>query len=507
MERITPTPLILIISLVIGAASTPASGEEEQPPNILWIAGENISLDLGCYGQENVHTPNLDRLAADGARYTNVYSTAPVCAPSRAALMTGFYQTTTGMHPMPPLEYDLPPGVSPLTHRLQDVGYFTANVTHIGDEKVGTGKLGVNFADSKPIFQSDDWSKLKANQPFFAQISTPEAEFDIYGEDLAEQERVEWVGEEIHPKIATPENVNPPPYYPDHKIVRREWARYLNSVSGLDRRVGRVLKQLKKEGMMDRTVIFFFADNGRLEARGIHWVWDSGLHVPMILHWPKNYPAPPQYRAGKKSDRLISLLDLTATTLSIAGIDPTPPMQSRVFLGEDADPPRKFVFSARDRIDATDVHLRSVHSKRYHYIRNYTSGAGFPTMNRYKEKCFPVKPLMRRLNAEGKLTGAAERLMEPLPKELLYNTKQDPHEIHNLASSNESEHQKALIRMRAALQTWITETGDVGREPEPVERLQQVERQMHEWFGTPPWYDPTSEKSASTQFGNARTER
>jgi len=464
-------------------------------PNILWIVGENFALDLGCYGAEHVHTPHLDGLAADGVRYTNVFSTSPVCAPSRSAFMTGMYQTSTDTHPMRSHRDDdfrLPPGVRPLTHRLQEAGYFTANVTHAGDREVGTGKLDLNFVNEGPIYQSADWSALRANQPFFAQINTPEAEYDIYDRKSAEKARVEWVGEAWHPRVATPENVDPPPYYPDHPITRQEWARYLNSVSGVDVRVGWILEQLERDGLADDTVVIFFADNGRLEARGIHWCWDSGLRVPLIVRWPKNHPAPPQYRPGTVNRQVISLLDLTATTLAIAGVERPPGMQSRIFLGERADRPRTYAFSARDRIDETVVRLRSVRDRRYHYIRNFTPGAGFATLNRYKEKCFPVKPLMRRLHAEGKLTGAAAELMKPFPEEMLYDTRTDPHEIRNLADSDDPAHRAALIRLRAALDTWITETGDLGEWPEPPEVVAPFEKEMHDWFGTPAWHAPAT---------------
>ena len=480
---------LLLGTEVIGAETTDDATPKR--PNILWIVGENFALDLGCYGAENVRTPNLDALAAGGVRYTNVFSTSPVCAPSRSAFMTGMYQTSTDMHHMRSHRDDdfrLPPGVRPLTHWLQGAGYATANITHIGDRVVGTGKLDLNFVNEGPVYQSGDWSALKDRQPFFAQINTPEAEYDIYDRKSAEKPRVKWVGEEWHPQVATPDNVSPPPYYPDHPITRQEWARYLNSVTGMDVRVGWILEQLKKDGLSDNTVVIFFADNGRLDARGIHWCWDSGLHVPMILHWPKGYPAPPQYRPGTVNDQVISLLDLTATTLWIAGVPRPTGMQSRLFLGRRADPPRTYAFSARDRIDETVVRLRSVSDKRYHYVRNFTPGAGFQTLNRYKEKCFLVKPLMRKLHAEGKLTGPPAELMKPFPTEQLYDTAVDPHEIRNLADSDDPAHHDALIRLRAALDTWLVETGDLGQWPEPPEIVAPFTKEMHDWFGTPAWY-------------------
>ena len=460
-------------------------------PNILWIVGENFKLDFGIYGAENVHTPNLDSLARHGVRYTHVFSTSPVCAPSRSAFMTGMYQTSTDTHHMRSHRDDdfrLPAGVRPLTHWLQDAGYFTANITHIGEREVGTGKLDLNFVNEGPIYQSDDWAALKNNEPFFAQINTPEAEYDIYDRQSASKPRVEWVGEDWHPQIATPENVTPPPYYPDHEITRQEWARYLNSASGMDVRVGWILEQLREDGLADDTIVIFFSDNGRLEARGIHWAWDTGLHVPMIIHWPKNFPAPPQYQPGSVNEDVISLLDLTATMLWIGGVPRPPGMQSRRFLGERADPPRTYAFSARDRIDETVLRIRSVREKRYHYLRNIVPQQGFPTLNRYKEKCFLVKPLMRHLHAEGKLTGAAAALMEPFPYEQLYDTEADPHEIQNLAASNDPEHREALLRLRAALDTWMVETGDLGEWPEPPEIVEPFVQEMHDWFGTPDWY-------------------
>jgi arylsulfatase A-like enzyme len=357
----------------------------------------------------------------------------------------------------------------------------------MGGDEVGTGKLDLNFVNEGSLYDTDDWSSLKNRQPFFAQINMPEAEYDIYDRKSAEKPRVTWVGEEWHPMVATPENVTPPPYYPDHPIVREEWARYLNSASGMDVRIGWILDKLEQDEVADNTVIIFFADNGRLEARGIHWCFDSGLHVPLVVHWPTNFDVPDGYVRGTVSDQVISLIDLTATTLSIAGIEPPPTMQSRRFLGTQIDPPRTYAFSARDRIDETVVRQRSVRDARYHYIRNFTPGSGFLTLNRYKEKCFLVKPLMRQLLAKGELIGPPAELMQPFPEEFLFDTRTDPYEIKNLADSDVPDHRAALGRMRAALDTWIIETGDRGHISEPPEIVDPFEREMHDWFGTPAW--------------------
>ncbi len=465
-------------------------------PNILWLIGENLSHDLGCYGAEGVSTPHLDRLAREGVRYTRVFATNPACAPSRSAFFTGHYQTTTDTHPMRSHRSDgfkLPEGVRPITHHLRDAGYFTANIKTVGGHSVGTGKLDLNFVNEGAIYHenSDRWETLHSHQPFFAVVNAEENEYDIYDRKSVEKERVEWVGELLHTRHAKPGSVTPPPYYPDHPVVREEWARYLNSVSGMDQRFGKVLDQLRADGLEDDTIILFFGDNGRLEPRGIHWCYDNGLRVPMIIRWPKNFPAPAQISPGAVDDRLLSLIDVTATTLALAGQPKPPLMQGRVFLGDHAEPPRIFVFAARDRIDETRQRIRSVHDERYHYIRTLSSGPTFASLNRYKEKCFPILPVMRQLHAEGRLSGPPLELMQRTgPCEELYDTQTDPHEVHNLLGSNDPIHREALIRLRAALDTWMVETGDRGEFPEPDEIVAPFAEEMHQWFGTPAWVLP-----------------
>ncbi len=479
--------------LVLALAAALPSAAAEKRPNILWLIGENLSLDLGCHGTRNVRTPNLDRLAAEGVSFTRVIATNPACAPSRSAFFTGMYQTTTDTHHMRSHRDDafrLPEGVRPVTQRLREAGYFTANIKTLGGREVGTGKLDLNFVNEGPIYDADshDWASLPRDRPFFAVVNSPESEYDIYDRQTRRKERAEWVGEREHEKIATPENVSPPPYYPEHPLVREEWARYLNSVSGMDRRIGIVLDKLRAEGRREDTVIFFFGDNGRLDARGIHWCYDSGLRVPLIIRWPENFPAPPQCTPGAVDGRVASLLDVTATTLAIAGVPRPSTMQSRNLLGADADPPREHAFAARDRIDETVQRIRSVHDARYHYIRTFSTGPTFSSLNRYKEKCFPVIPLMRELHAAGKLSGPPLELMERRgPCEELYDLETDPHEIRNLAASREPPHRDALARLRAALATWMTETRDRGHIAEPPEIAAAIGREMDEWFGTPAW--------------------
>jgi arylsulfatase A-like enzyme len=434
----------------------------------------------------------MDRLAREGMNFTKVFCTAPVCSASRSAFMTGMYQTTIGAQNARSHRDDgfkLPAGVRPLTHRLRDAGYFTANVKTMDGKPIGTGKVDLNFTIEPPLFDSSDWSDLKSHQPFYAQVNSFEAEYEIYGGHLANVERVKWSNEEENPHYADPQKLTYPPYYPEHPVTRQEWARYYDSISGIDQRFARVMARLEADGLADDTVVILFADNGRLEARGIHWCYDSGLWVPLIVHWPKNFPPPAGYKPGTTSEQVVSLLDLTATTLGIAGIEKPPGMQSRNLFGEKADPPREIAFGARDRIDETVQRIRTARSDRYRYIRNYLPDHPYTALNRYKEKCFLVMPLMRELHAQGKLDAVQEALMAPRsPDEELYDLQNDPYEIKNLAGSDDPQVRQVLTRLRAELDKWIEDTNDQGRFFEPPDVVAKFDREMDEWFGTPAWY-------------------
>ena len=299
----------------------------------------------------------------------------------------------------------------------------------------------------------------------------------------------------------------PPAYFPKHKTSNEEWARYLNSVSNMDRRVGIVLKELQKEKLLDDTIIIVFGDNGRVDHRSIHWVYDTGLHVPMIIKWPKNFPMPEGFKPGTVNEEVISLLDLTATTLLLAGVQRPLGMQSRVFLGKNRDPQRRYAFSARDRVDDVPFRLRSVRGKRYHYIRNFQPELNFGTyVNFYKEKCFPVQQVMRDLYKKGKLDPHLMPLFTEFRREYLFDTEADPNELNNLIDSTRPEHIKALTEVRAALDTWISETGDMGWQKEPPEKIEKFRAVMYDWFGAPEWhpYKPKHSSSALEKINQGR---
>jgi arylsulfatase A-like enzyme len=466
--------ILLLISMLLSVplnAIEPESevqGQEasQRRPNILWLIGEDLGPELSCYGHPEVWTPHLDQLARDGVRYTRAFTTAPVCSPSRSAFMTGMYQTSIGAHNHRSHRddgYRLPAGVRVVTDRFRDAGYFTANVVHLtddADEKFfrGTGKTDWNFHYDGEPFDSNQWEDLKPRQPFFAQVNFSET-----------HRGGAWDQAHLNiEKTADPEKVVFPSYYPDHPITRHDWAQYLNTAMALDKKIGYVLELLERDGLTENTIVIFFGDHGRAMVRGKQWPYDSGLHIPLIIRIPPRLEATKGYEPGSVNGQLIASIDLTATSLSLAGIDPPKLMQGRVFLGDSAAPPRKFVFGGRDRGDETVDRIRTSRDKRYRYIRNYYPERPFLQLNRYKEWTYPVLALMRELYEEGELNEAQARLMAPTrPPEELYDLERDPYEIRNLADSTDHREIKQLLS--TALDTWIQETNDQGRIAEPPE--------------------------------------
>jgi arylsulfatase A-like enzyme len=462
--------LVLGLALLAGGgcargARESAAAEAQRPPNVLWLLAEDMGPELGVLGTPEVRTPNLDGLARRGMLFTRAFTTAPVCSASRSAFNTGMYQTTIGaqnhrshrpddgtVYPVP-----LPEGVRTVSDWLRGAGYYTGNIVHFPEDAGfrGTGKTDWNFTVEGKPFDTDRWDDLKDHQPFYAQVNFQETHRSAH-----------WDSAQLHvPTPADPAKVVVPPYYPDHPVVRRDWAQYLDNVMALDAHVGKILEYLARDGLAENTVVVFMPDHGRAMVRGKQWPYDSGLHVPLIVYWPAGLPAPEGFRAGGTSDRLISSIDLAATTLDLAGVRKPARMQGRVFLGPHADPPRRYLFGGRDRGDETVDRIRTVRDERYRYIRNYHPERPFFQINRYKEANYPTVWVMRKLHREGKLDSIQEHLMAPTrPAEELYDLEADPYEIHDLADS--PAHREVLERLRAELDRWIAESDDQGRFPE-----------------------------------------
>lgn len=420
---------------------SPKNTRTTSRPNILWILGDDLGPQLGCYGTPLVRTPNIDRLASEGARYTNAFTTAPVCSPSRSALITGMYQTTIGAHDHRSHQddgYTLPSNVKLLTDHFRKAGYFTANVTTPAPNLKVAGKTDFNFSAPKP-FDGTDWSQRAPGQPFYAQVNfyEPHRTPGGYSQQPVRNQK----------HTVDPAKVRLPPYFPDHQVVRQDWADYLNSIQILDAKVGAVLDRLEREGLADNTIVMFFSDNGQCHIRGKVWLYDAGIHIPLIIRHPK------EIKAGTVRDELVSGIDITATTLSLAGISVPPNMHGQVFLGDMARP-RKYIFAARDRCGEAVDRVRAVRSARYKLIRNYRPEIPYTQPHNYIETHYPTIGILRQFYKEGRLNTVQSLFMQPRkPAEELYDIIADPYEVNNLAAS--VRHQAVRNELRQALDEWM----------------------------------------------------
>lgn len=450
----------------VGEETTAARQKIAQRPNILWISLEDISPDLGCYGDSYAITPHIDRLARQGVLFTNAFSHSGVCAPTRSGVITGMYPTTIGTQHMRangvPPEY-----VRCFTEYLREAGYYCTN----------DSKTDYQFA--APLTAWDDnrrgahWRDRPDDKtPFFCVINLTSTHESRIRQPAAAYQRLR---SSLPPeKRHDPDQAKVPPYYPDTAVTRRDWAHYADLITATDRRVGKILRDLKQDGLTDRTVVFFWGDHGRGLPRAKRWIYDSGIRVPLVVRWPGHLVP------NTRRDDMVCFLDLAPTVLSLAGVTVPRHMQGQVILGPQRAPEREFIFAARDRMDEARDIIRAVRDKRFKYIRNFMPELPYAQSIDYMDQ-MPTMREMRRLHAAGELNDIQQLFFRSTkPVEELYDTQADPHEIRNLAA--DPQFQGPLQRLRKALDIWARDTGDLGLIPEPI--LDEVVRPEGRWRTT-----------------------
>ncbi|TFV93551.1 sulfatase [Algoriphagus kandeliae] len=456
-------------------------------PNIVWIVVEDMSPEhLESYGGTGGKTPNLNALAAESLQYQNAFSTAGVCAPSRAALITGTYQTSIGAHHMrttgmsanaldayPPgfKSYNvvLPEGMIPYPIHLRMAGYYVSN------------NVKEDYQFESPVFMWDEssrnahWRNRKdPDQPFFS----------IFNFTTTHESQV-WAREGQDSLLVDPKEVTVPPVYPNDSLTRRTIARFITNVMRMDAQVGEVIAQLKEDGLYENTIIFFYSDHGDGMPYFKRELYDRGLKVPLLVKAP-------WLEGGTKTDELVSFVDFGPTLLSLAGVPIPESMQGQAFLGKQKSEPRKYIYAARDRMDSEYDRVRAVSDGRYKYIRNY-----MPEKPNYQNIQYRLQnPLMGHLlelNKQGKLNeNQARWFAQSKPEEELYDTQSDPWEFNNLAGN--PKYAEKLAELRKAHEDWIAKFGDKGA-------LNEMEMVKAMWNGAenPP---VTAEAAVSFSEGN-----
>jgi len=458
--------IILLIS-ILGAFLFSCSGEKGQKkdmtpnmekPNVLWIYLEDTAPLLGCYGSPLVATPNIDSLASKGTIYKNVFMPAPVCSASRSSIITGIMSTTFGAqnhHSSRTTESTIhvPEQVKTIPQLFKSAGYFTFN----------NGKDDYNFVyDRKELYDQEyiyhplygksgerlDLASLKNKEPFFGQIQ-------MYGgKEIFNSKFKENVSKPVDRS-----KISLPPYLPDHPAIVEEYANHLDAIQITDQKVGDIMAKLKENNLLKNTIVFFFSDHGMRLTRNKQFLYDGGLHVPLIIadfREGQNI-----IKTGAVNNDLVGGLDLGTTALGLARI-PIPEYMEGRNIFNDSIAPREYVISSRDRCDFTIDRIRSVRSKEFKYIRNFMTDRPYsqPTYMDFDKVEFVL--VMKQLHGEGKLNEVQDRFMSyERPSEELYDIKADPFELNNLAEN--SEYSEVLKKYRSVLEHWILETDDKGQ--------------------------------------------
>lgn len=449
MYTIKSKPVVIASSALLGISLAGcSSGESNDLPNILWITSEDNSALLGCYGDKFATTPFLDKLAEEGFLYTHAYANAPVSAPARNTIITGMYANSGGNQHMRSY-YSKADVVNFYPFYLREKGYYTTN--NVKED------YNIDPAQTEDIWDESSrdahYRNRRPGQPFFAVFNTTIShESSIHTPRAPEELKHD------------PDKVPLPPYHPDTPEIRHDWAYYYDRVQEMDAWVGQILKELEESGEAENTIVFYYADHGGIIARSKRYLYETGTHVPFIVRIPEKYRHLwPAKEPGSHVDRLISFVDLAPTLLSITGTPVPSYMQGNAFLGRQKTGDPEYAFMFRDRMDERYDMSRAVRDKKYRYIRNYMPYRIYgqpleylwraPSIRSWEETC-----------QDGKCDEIQNKFWNTKPAEELYDTRNDPWEVNNLAS--DPAYRDILERMREACQNWMVEIGDAGVIPE-----------------------------------------
>ena len=464
--------LQVVFSAFFLSLLVPTQADAVERPNVVWIVVDDMSPNFSCYGETAIQTPHVDRLAAEGVRFTRAYATSPVCSTFRSALITGMYQTATGTHHhrsgRGEHRISLPAGVKPVPELFQEAGYYTCIGSGLLDldyrsqpftdrSRGRMGKTDYNFDWKRTMYDANDWSGRHAGQPFFMQVQ-------LHGGKLRGASTKAYAAFEQQVNSVVGEatdfgDVLLPPYYPADRILLQDWALYLDSVRVTDCHVGRVLQRLEKEGLLENTLIVFFTDHGLSHARGKQFLYDEGTHVPLVVRGPN-------IQAGRVRTDLVEHIDVAAMSLAVAGVTIPDWMQGQDILAKDFHP-KHAVFAARDRCGEAVDRIRSVRSENYLYIKNFFPSRPHLMPSNYKDSKLIIQRL-RELHAGEGIGQLGEKLLfSPCrPTEELYLYQQDRWQIHNLAENR--KYADKLVRHRELLNEWVRRTEDPGTESDDV---------------------------------------
>ena len=466
MLNFTTNMLNLRIIILVFFLTYSCSKNSQKPLNVVWISCEDMGPILGSYGNDIIKTPNLDKLASEGVRYTNAYSTVGVCAPSRFSIITGMYPARLGAHNMrtgdyhnyktpeevshrknigvidkegkniPEYEVVPPTHVKPFTEILRSKGYYCANNFKCDYQ------FNAPFTAWDEVSSTVSYRDAPKDKPFFY----------VWNTLLTHESRI-WERSN-QPLTVNPEDIIIPSYFPDIPEVRNDIARKYSNIEAMDKKVGELMNQLEEDGMLDNTIIMFWSDHGGNLLRQKRAVGNSGLNVPLIIRYPNKMDA------GKVDERIVSLMDLGPTVLSLLNIEPPKHYDGKAIAGPYEDDPREYAFGTADRFDESTDMQRSVLDGRYVYVKNFLPELPLIYRNKYRERITMNSKLIQ-MDSFNMLEGdAAYIFMKTKPVEEFYDLANDPYEVHNIIDN--PKYSKRINDFRAALENWQKEINDQG---------------------------------------------
>ena len=473
---IVATPLVInALFFQLESWETPAKIQSNRSvgevPNILMLIAEDMSDRVGAFGDPVAVTPNIDRLASEGVRYPNTFTTAGVCSPSRAAFITGMHQIAMGGQHMrtatrPEGAYmAVPPAhMKAFPELLRKAGYYTFN----------TAKLDYQFSGAFPgsgpftIWDAEDdpdlWRNRDLDQPFFGVMNLMETHetglFSPLGTKpnslmhFAIQLTLAFGGREKG-DVVDSKQIEIPPYFPDNNVIRKDIAQHYQNINGMDRLVGKVLDRLEADGLLESTIVIWTTDHGDCLPRGKRELYDTGIKVPMVIRWPESF-RPDGVKPGEIDERLISFVDFAPTFMELANA-PKPDYFHGSSFASSSDSSRNYIYASRDRIDEVNDRQRAVRDDHYKYIRSWYPDQPGGHHIAFRDNLDIMKELWR-LKEAGELTQKQLLWFESPGKERLFDVINDPFELNDL--SNDSSHLPALNRLRDEMDMWLTKVGD-----------------------------------------------
>ncbi len=451
--------MIRFTLLVILAPFCTLPAVEPDRPNILWITSEDNSPYLGCYGDLQARTPNLDRFAGQGVRYLNAFSSAPVCSAARSTLITGMNASTLGIHNHRS-SVPVPGSVVYYPQLFREAGYYCTNNSKtdynmsINGKRASWKAVGWHESSGKAHYRS-----RSKGQPFFAVFNTTLSHEGQTTDNTYRGRRKENPPRRIVP----PGKVVLPPYHPDTPVIRENWSRYFDNLFLMDKWVGDKLSELEELGEADNTIVFYYADHGGALPRGKRNIHDSGTRVPLIIRFPEKWKHLAAGKPGETTDRLVAFVDFPATAANLCGLEVPGIWEGRPFLGPGAKE-REFVYLFRGRMDERYDTVRAIRTKEHLYVRNFSPHRPLGQAYTYPFRVLASMGSWYEAFKAGKCNAVQARYWKRKQAEELYVIEKDPFQIRNLVG--EKEHRSALGILRTKLGNEMLRTRDTGLIPE-----------------------------------------